>query len=64
MSILDQTAGVAKPDSLFTIGRFLETCDEAGYNMMHAAIIHKRLDVIEKLFDCGTCKRGITYSCS
>ena len=30
-------------DSLFTINRFLEATNEAGHNMLHAAIIHKRL---------------------
>lgn len=54
-NILDRTAEDAN-EPLFTMERFLKTCNEAGYNMMHAAIIHKQFEVIEKLLIYGTCK--------
>lgn len=49
-------------DSLFTINRFLEASNEAGHNMLHAAIIHKRPKIIDILFDYGNCKYMASYT--
>ena len=51
-------------DSFYPISNFLEVCDESGYNMLHAAIVNKRIKIIEELFDCGTSKLLLlTYKC-
>ena len=43
-------------DPLFTLNRFLEICNEDGYNMLHVAIIHKKPDVIATLQDHSNCE--------
>ena len=49
-------------DDVFTIAKFLEICDERGYNMLHVAIINKKMEIMETLFEYGTCK-GMKVLC-
>ena len=52
--VLEQAASFITNNSsaggnLLKVDRFLEICNEDGYNMLHTAIIHKKPEVIETI---------------
>ena len=38
------------------IAKFLEITNEEGYNMLHAAVYHKNVEIMELIFNYGTSK--------
>ena len=37
----------------------IKICDDKGFNMLHAAIINKRLEVVEEIFDYNLSKTHV-----
>ena len=38
------------------IAKFLKITNEEGYNMLHAAVYYKNVEIMELIFDYGTSK--------
>jgi len=51
-ALLHRAAELA--DTVIPISKFLEVSNEDGYNMLHAAVIHKKIEIMEMIFDYGT----------
>jgi len=40
--------------AIHPISKFLEISNEDGYNILHAAVIHKKIEIMEMIFEYGT----------
>jgi len=54
ITALLQRAAELADTVIHPISKFLEISNEDGYNMLHAAVIHKKIEIMEKIFDYGT----------
>lgn len=41
-------------DTTVSISKFLKVSNEDGYNMLHAAVFYKKIEIMELIFDYGT----------
>ena len=59
-ALLHRAAELTLTDPNLPIIRFLEICNEDGYNLLHATVIHKKLEIMELLFEYGTSRYFVT----
>jgi len=52
-ALLHRAAELIDTD-IHPIFKFLEISNEDGYNMLHAAVIHKKVEIINIILDHGT----------